>query len=131
MTDKRMVKLLTKEHRQRAIALVSSAPEGYVVVISQPTRSLDANAKMWCLLQDVSRAQPMGRKHTADVWKQLFMQACGHECQFLMGLDGNPFPSGFRSSQMTVRQMSDLIEFITAFMAEHNIPSSEPNPYLR
>ncbi len=129
MTDKRIVKLATKAHRQRAIALVSSAPEGYLVTIQEPKRTLDQNARLWSLLTDVSRAQPMGRKHTPEVWKQLFMQACGHECQFLMGLDGNPFPAGFKSSGLSVRQMCDLQEFISAFMAEHNILSSAPNPY--
>lgn len=129
MTDRRVVKLVSRAHRQRAIALVSAAPEGYVVTVQEPTRSLDQNARLWSLLTDVSRAEPMGRKHTVDVWKCLFMQACGHESQFLMGLDGNPFPAGFKSSQLTVRQMTDLQEFISSFMAEHGIASSEPNPY--
>lgn len=129
MSEKRIVRLSTKAARQRAIALVSSAPEGYVVTIAEPTRSLDANAKMWSLLQDISRAQPFGRKHTPDDWKAIAMNACGWECQFIEGMDGRPFPMGFRSSSLTVKQMGSLIEWLTAFMAENHIPSSEPNPY--
>lgn len=129
MTQKRIVKLVTKAHRQRALALVSSAPEGYVVTVQEPTRSLDQNARLWSLLTDVSRAQPMGRKHTPDDWKAIFCAACGWEVQFCAGLDGRPFPMGFRTSQMTVKQMMDLQDFIGAFMSEHGIQSSEPNPY--
>lgn len=126
MADKRMVKLVTKAHRQRAIALVSSAPEGYVVTIQEPTRSLEANAKMWAMLQDISRCQPMGRKHTPDDWKAIAMNACGWECQFIEGLDGRPFPQGFRSSNLTVRQMSVLIEFLYSLGAEHGVIWTDP-----
>lgn len=115
--------------RQRAHRLIDEAPDGYVVRIGEATRSGIQNAKMWAMLADVSRAQPMGRKHTPDDWKAIFMNACGWECQFIEGLDGRPFPQGFRSSNLTVRQMSDLIEFIGAFGAEHGVRWSEPNPY--
>ena len=126
MADKRMVKLVTKAHRQRAIALVSSAPEGYVVTIQEPTRSLEANAKMWAMLRDISRCQPMGRKHTPDDWKAIAMNACGWECQFVEGLDGRPFPQGFRSSNLTVGQMSVLIEFLYSFGAENGVIWTDP-----
>ena len=129
MTDKRMVKLNGMEQRKYAASLVWSAPDGYVLTIQEPKRSLDQNAKLWAQLQDISRAEPMGRKHTPDDWKSIMMNACGWECQFAQGLDGRPFPLGFRSSQMTVSQMADLITFNEAFMSEHNIASSEPNPY--
>jgi len=64
--------------------------------------------------------------HTPDVWKHLVMHACGHDVQFEIGLDGKPFPTGFRSSKLTVGQMSDLIEWIYAYGAEHNVQWSEP-----
>lgn len=54
------------------------------------------------------------------------MNACGWECQFQEGLDGRPFPLGFRSSQMSKAQFSALIEYILAFAADHNIPLSDP-----
>ena len=56
----------------------------------------------------------------------VLMKSCGWEVQFLPGLDGRPFPHGFRSSKMTVGQMSDLIEFIYAFGSEHGVEWSEP-----
>lgn len=129
MTERRIVRLSTKEARQRAISLVSSAPENYVVTIAEPTRSVDQNARLWAHLSDISRAEPMGRKYTSEMWKCVFMSACGYEVQFLQGLDGTPFPSGFKSSKMTVKQMADFISYIEAWMAEQGIVSSEPNPY--
>lgn len=113
---------------QRAFAkqLIDKAPDNAVVRVSAPTRSLDQNAKMHAMLSDLSRAKPEGRRHTPDVWKAIMMQACGHASQFEFGLDGQPFPLGFRSSRLTVSQMSDLIEFMYAYGAEHDVRWSEP-----
>ena len=126
MSDKITIKLIDGERRTRAAQAIHRVPDDWVVTIAPPTRTLDQNALLWPLLQDISRAKPMGRKHTPDDWKAIMMSACGWECQFQEGLDGRPFPLGFRSSQMTKAQFSNLIEFILAFAADHNIPLSDP-----
>jgi hypothetical protein len=105
--------------------LLDAAPVGAVVTISPPKRNLDQNAKLWSMLTDISIAQPEGRRHTTEVWKCLFMQACGHAVQFETGLDGTPFPVGFRSSRLTVAQMRDLIEFVYQKGAEWGIKWSD------
>ena len=66
-------------------------------------------------------AKPEGRKHTPEVWKCLLMSACGHAVQFEVGLDGTPFPVGFRSSRLSKHQMSELIEFTMAYAAKHGV----------
>lgn len=112
---------------QRSLAkqLIDIAPIDAVVNVREATRNLDQNAKLWAMLSDISRAKPDGRTHTAEVWKALFMNACGYEVQFLHGLDGNPFPAGFRSSRLTVRQMADLITFVAAYGDERGVKWSE------
>lgn len=129
MADRLTLILSNPVVRQRAHRIIDAAPDGYVVRIGEATRSDAQSSKMWAMLADVSRAQPMGRKHTPDDWKAIFMNACGWECQFIEGLDGRPFPQGFRSSKMTTKQMADLISFLYAFGAEHGVQWSEPNPY--
>lgn len=114
------------EQRQRAQKLILRAPDGYVVSVSEPKRTAEQNDRMWAMLTDISHQKPLGRAHTPDDWKAIFMNACGWECQFVEGLDGRPFPQGFRSSQMTKGQMSKMIDFMLAFGAEHQIRWSEP-----
>ncbi|MFP4239820.1 MAG: recombination protein NinB [Rhodosalinus sp.] len=115
---------------QRSLAkrLVDEAPQDCVVTIAKPKRTLDQNAKMWAMLSDISRACPDGRRHPPETWKSLFMHACGFEVAFLMGLNGEPFPVGWRTSKLTKAQMSDLIEAIYAYGAEHGVEWSEPHP---
>lgn len=112
--------------REFAKRLIDAAPVDGVVSIKAAARSNEANSLMWVLLGDISRAKPEGRCATTDVWKCLFMQACGHAVQFEVGLDGAPFPTGFRTSKMRKDQMSELIEFIYEYGSRHGVRFSEP-----
>lgn len=114
--------------REYAKRLIDAAPVDGVVTIKAATRSTEQNALLWSCLSDLSRAKPQGRSHTPEVWKALAMNACGYTVQFETGLSGEPFPIGFRSSRLTKRQMSELIEFIYAYGAEHGVRWSDAQP---
>ena len=50
------------------------------------------------------------------------MHACGREVQFIPSLDGSTFiPWGQRSSELSKEEMSELIDFIAAWGAEHTV----------
>jgi hypothetical protein len=119
--------VILRGHSQRVLAknMIDAAPINAVVRIAPEKRSLDQNSKMWAMLSDISRAKPEGRQHTPEVWKCLFMSACGHEVAFETGLDDRPFPIGFHSSSLTKAQMSNLIEFVYAYGARQNVVWSE------
>lgn len=124
MTGQTLI-LGTTRARETAHRLIDAAPVGAVLNVRPATRSTDQNALMWALLSDVSRAKPDGRMHTPEVWKALFMHACGHAVAFETGLSGEPFPIGFRSSRLTKAQMSELIEFILAWGTERGVAWSD------
>ena len=108
--------------RDFAKRLIERAPDNAVVTIKEATRSTDQNAKLWAMLSDISRAKPEGRQWVPETWKAAFMHALGHQVKFCEGLDGSgPFPLGFRSSRLTVRQMADLITVIQEYGARHGV----------
>lgn len=115
------VSLSTEANRARAAGLVRRAPDDWLVELRPRNRSDEQNAKLWAMLNDVALSKPDGRQHTPDTWKALFMQALGHEQLFEIGLDGRPFPLGFRSSRLTVAQMADLITFIQQWGDARNV----------
>ena len=120
--------LIGDRQRQLARDIIAQAPDGYVVTVSEPKRTADQNARMWAMLTDISRAKPDARVHPPETWKALFMHACGHEVAFCMGLNGEPFPVGWRTSRMSKRQMADLITCIAEYGDRHGVAWSEPHP---
>ncbi len=125
------INLNSRFQRERAKQLIDRAPEGFIMSVKEPTRTCAQSDKMWAMLTDISHAKPMGRRHTPDDWKALAMNACGWECQFVEGLDGRPFPKGFRSSQLTKTQMGTLIDWLQAFGDEHGVEWSDPETRRR
>lgn len=91
--------------------------ERYLMVeIKEPTRSLEANAKMWSMLAEVAAQKVWhGRKLTAENWKDMFSASLKQQ-DVVPGLDGNSFVvMGQSTSKMTKREMADLITLIQAF----------------
>lgn len=108
-----VVQLTSPRNRARALHWLNIAEDGVIVRFLKPTRTNAQNAKMWAMLGDISKQCELhGKKHIPEMWKAIFMKACGQEVQFVLGLDSEPFPVGFRSSQMSVGQMGDLITFM-------------------
>lgn len=87
------------------------------------------NDKMWACLSDVAaQAEHMGRKYSPDIWKLLFLDAMGRECKFVPSLDGSTVvPIGQSSSDLSKPEMSNLIELILSYGAEHGVIFHEPN----
>ena len=111
--------------RQRAIDAVRAAPDGMVVEIRAKTRSLDANAKMWAMLTDLSRQLKWCDRDLSPAdWKCL-MTAHLKRHETVPGLDGGFVVLGAYTSQMTVRDMSDLIELMFAFGEENDVEWSD------
>jgi hypothetical protein len=113
---------------QRALAkrLIDQAPQRAVMNIRPETRSSEQNAKMWAMLSDVARTKPEGRELTTDKWKALFMDAIGIPADWEPGINGGVVNVGYRSSRLTKEQMSEMIEQIYAYGAEHGVEWTEP-----
>ena len=124
MSDRPCIILRTRQDRGRAVRWVENAPDGTVVEFKQKGRSSDQNAAMWSILTQINRQRPVhnGVKMSAVLWKAVMMEACGIEVLWLPKLDGNgAFPFGYRSSKLTVSEMSDLIEKMLAWAATQEL----------
>lgn len=116
--------------RSLAKSLVDRAPVDAVVSIREASRTTPQNSKMWAQLSDVSRAKPEGRLWVPETWKCAFMHSLGHQVKFCEGLEGTgPFPLGFKSSRLSVRQMADLITCVQEYGDRHGINWSDEAKY--
>ena len=104
--------------RNRALEAVREAPVGFCVTVAEPTRSLEANAAQWPILQafaDQLKWPVNGSMEslTADEWKDILTAAFKRETvRVAMGLDGGMVMLGARTSQMGKREFSEWLEFL-------------------
>ena len=54
MSEKRTYKLVSDQVRAHCIDEIARAPLGKVVIVQDPTRTLEQNALMWAMLADIS-----------------------------------------------------------------------------
>lgn len=108
--------------RGRAIEAVRTCEQGMVVEIKERTRSLDQNAAMWPLLDEIAKqVEWYGKKLTAANWKDVFTASLKRN-EVVPGLDGGGFVVlGQSTSQMTKREFSELLELVHAFAAEKEV----------
>jgi hypothetical protein len=123
---KQYFRLVHSTARQLASRACINAPDGYIVEIKPQTRSLDQNARLWAMLSDVSKqVEWHGQKLASEDWKHIFSASLKQQ-RAVPGLDGGFVVLGQSTSKMSIREMSDLMELISAFGAEHNVRWSEP-----
>lgn len=123
---KQAFRLVHDQARQRAADAVMAAPDGYVVRIGEPTRSLEQNALMWELLTAISKSVlwPVNGEMTLlspEDWKQIFTAALKRHVRMSAGIDGGVVMLGTSTSRLGKREFSDLIEMIHSFCAESGI----------
>jgi hypothetical protein len=125
----RAVIILTGEaDRAKATRWVAAAPVGVRVEFKRPRRSLPQNDRMWAMLTDVATQLPWhGIKLSPDDWKLIFLDALKRELRMVPNLDGSGFVNlGRSSSDLSKEEMTDLIDLIGAFGAEHNVVFHDP-----
>lgn len=119
--NKRIWKLTGEVAKKAACREILAAPEGYVVTLAEPTRTLDQNSLLWPLLTEVSKQVDWyGNKLTADEWKDVFSASLKKQ-KVVPGLDGGFVVCGQSTSRMSKREFSDLVELIYAFGAERGV----------
>lgn len=117
-----LVTIWNAADRSRLVAWVSQAPLGTRVEFKQTKRSIPQNDRMWAMLTDVARQLPWhGQKLTPDDWKLVFLDALKGEIRSVPNIDGNGFVSLRRSSDLSKDEMSNMIDLIAAFGAEHGV----------
>lgn len=127
MKQKRTYGLVHAEARRRAAQDCMTAPDGWMVTVSEPSRSLEQNAAQWPILQafaDQLQWPVNGKMEwlTADEWKDILTAAFDRETvRVAMGLGGGMVMLGKRTSQMGKRTFGEWLEFLHATAAARDV----------
>ncbi len=135
---KQVYVLLPAPHpaRQLARMALEAAPDGMVVTIQEPTRSLAQNAMIQPLIREFAKkAGPVMVNNVlttldADDWRPILASAFKKETGRLVEFDGNLIMLGARTRDMGKKEASEFVEFIHAAAASRGftLTSIEPEP---
>lgn len=123
---KKVFVLLPAPHpaRQLARMALEAAPDGMVVTIQEPTRSLATNALFQCLIREFAKkAGPVMVNNElttldADDWRPILVSAFKKETGRLVEFDGSLIMLGGRTRDMGKKEASEFVEFIHAAAAQ-------------
>lgn len=125
---KQLFLLVKAEHYRDCAAAVLSAEKFSRVEIKGKRRTMAQNAKFWAMMGELSEGQTYhNRILTPHRWAKLFMDALNREADLVPNLDGSGFVDiGMSTSDLEVRDFSDLIEVVYAWASSHGIGFKEP-----
>lgn len=124
---KRVYILAHQTARDRAANDCLTAPEGWVVRISEPTRSLEQNAAQWPILDAFSKQLkwPVNGKLesiTPEEFKDILTAAFRQEkVRLAQALDGGVVMLGVRTSHMFKHEFSEWLDFLHAVAADRGV----------
>ena len=130
MAEKRTYRLVHAEARRRAAQDVATAPDGWCVTLSEPTRSLEQNAKFHALCSDIARAKTQwaGKPRNAVQWKVLLVSghaiATKEGSEMVPGIEGEFVNLRESTAAMSKARGSSLIEYSLAFCAMNDVKIS-------
>lgn len=129
MTDRLSIRMLEPVQAHKAIQAqvwpqlkaMLMAGHRMVVEVKPETRSLEANARMWAMLAEISeQVEWYGHRLTSEEWKDVFSAAM-KRTKVVPGLDGGFVVCGQSTSKMTRAEMSEMQELMEAFGAEKGV----------
>ena len=102
---------------------LAKVPFGWRVTIQEPKRTVDQNARMWSMLTAISTQLVWhGQRLSPDDWKIILMAGLNQELRYVPNIHGNGMVLlGRSSSKLSKAEMSELMELIGAFAAEHGV----------
>ena len=124
------MKILTLNNRQArkaACEAIYACPDGYVMKLTEATRSLEANALMWVLLQNFADQLkwPVNGKLvslTSEEWKDVLTAGFESETvRLAQGIDGGVVMLGRRTSLYGKKKMAEFIEFLIVVGLERGV----------
>lgn len=127
MRSLRIYRLVHQEARRRAAEDCATAPDGWIVRVSEPTRSLDQNAAQWPILEEFSEqlewpVNGMMSRLSKEEWKDILTAAFRQESpRVAMGLNGGVVMLGQRTREFGKREFSDWLEFLHATAIERGV----------
>lgn len=131
---------LAHESARRGVGMYAmTAPEGYMVVFSEPTKKRVQEEKYHAMIEDIAKqTEYAGKRWCEDDMKRLLIDEFAEEMRLAgkpLHNDGRVVPSengrrviqlGIQSRDFYVKEAAEFIEFLYAWGADRGVTWTEP-----
>ena len=131
MPDGATIRLIGNQTRRVACELVMKSPDGWVVTFNEERRTLEQSSKFYALCTRLAQSDLTwdGERQVKRSWHDLlihaWMLATDRNPRLLPGLNGGRVSLLMSTRDMTKPEMSELIDFASAWCAMHSIDLGE------
>jgi len=125
--SKRIWKLTGEVAKKAACREILAAPEGHVVTLAEPNRTLDQNAAQWPYLEAFAQqlewpVNGVMTRITSDDWKDILTCAYRNESpRVAMGINGGMVLLGQRTSKFSKKDFAEWMEFLVATAVDRGV----------
>ena len=122
--------ILSQHNRNLAREMVDNAPDGHILEVRPPKRSLDSNRYYWAVLGDISEQVVPGKAYEPSIWHE-YLRALFLPERMVELPDGSIKMLEQSTSELNQATFSEYTEKVIKWALEHDVRFSDNTRGLR
>ena len=116
--------ILSPHNRNLAREMVDNAPDGHILEVRPPKRSLDSNRYYWAVLGDISEQVVLGKSYEPSIWHE-YLRALFLPERMVELPDGSIKMLEPSTSELNQATFSEYTEKVVKWALEHDVKFSD------
>ena len=116
--------ILSQHNRNVAREMVDNAPDGHILEVRPPKRSLDSNRYYWAVLGDISEQVVPGKAYEPSIWHE-YLRALFLPERMVELPDGSIKMLEPSTSELNQATFSEYTEKVVKWALEHDVRFSD------
>ena len=116
--------ILSPHNRNLAREMVDNAPDGHILEVRPPKRSLDSNRYYWAVLGDISEQVVPGKSYEPSIWHE-YLRALFLPERMVELPDGSIKMLEPSTSELNQSSFSEYVEKVVMWALEHDVRFSD------
>ncbi len=116
--------ILSPHNRNLAREMVDNAPDGHILEVRPPKRSLDSNRYYWAVLGDISEQVVPGKAYEPSIWHE-YLRALFLPERMVELPDGSIKMLEPSTSELNQSMFSEYTEKVVKWALEHDVRFSD------
>jgi len=116
--------ILSPHNRNLAREMVDNAPDGHILEVRPPKRSLDSNRYYWAVLGDISEQVVVGKAYEPSIWHE-YLRALFLPERMVELPDGSIKMLEPSTSELNQATFSEYTEKVVRWALEHDVRFSD------